>query len=320
MVIFLYGPNTYLSFRKVKELEKKFKEKRDKTGLSIKKLEADELDIDSLRINFLSPSLFTEKRLVIIKNFFQQKRDKLLVKEVINWLKKTEKEKDNVVIFWDEEIDEKKLSAEMNELFNLLIKQKYCQKFSLFETDELINWIKKEVVKRGGKIEDKAISFLVEKVGFDLWSLSNEIDKLLANSQTITLKDVESFISFKSQENIWKLIEAVSLKNKKRALELLNELKENFSLNEIFLMIVKEYQTLLKVKGLLNEDKSVTLTDLAKKINLPPFICEKIIKRAKIYSLEELKKIYQQFLKIDYKIKRTSVNLEVLLDLLILNL
>ncbi|MGB9680832.1 MAG: DNA polymerase III subunit delta, partial [Minisyncoccia bacterium] len=186
MVIFLYGPDTYRSRQKLKELKRKFIQKRDKQGLNIVNLAADDLNIDLFRRSVLSAGLFTGRRLIIIENFFQKKKeDKNLIQEIVNYLKRIRKDEDNVIIFWDGEIIESDLSIELKEIFDLLISQKYCQEFPLLKDDELVYWIQKEVIKRGGKIQPQAVYFLVREIGPDLWRLSNEINKLLANNRII---------------------------------------------------------------------------------------------------------------------------------------
>ncbi|MGC9048751.1 MAG: DNA polymerase III subunit delta [Patescibacteria group bacterium] len=320
MVIFLYGPDTYRSRQKLKELKRKFIQKRDKQGLNIVNLAADDLNIDLFRRSVLSAGLFTGRRLIIIENFFQKKKeDKNLIQEIVNYLKRIRKDEDNVIIFWDGEIIESDLSIELKEIFDLLISQKYCQEFPLLKDDELAYWIQKEVIKRGGKIQPQAVYFLVREIGPDLWRLSNEIDKLLANNRIIATEDIKSLIHFRLEENIWWLVDAIGEKNKKRALKLLSDqIKLGLPWGELFGMIVRQYRILLQIKDIIGQQKNADYIQVAKKLNLHPFVVKKATKQARNYSLLELKQIYQQLLEIDTKIKTTPVEPEVLTDLLII--
>jgi DNA polymerase-3 subunit delta len=318
MVIFLYGPDTYRSKQKLQELKQKFIQKKDKQGLNVISLDAGDLNVDLFRRTVLSAGLFTTKRLIIIENLFEQKGKKDLITEIINYLKRIKKDEDNVIIFWDKEIIESNLSVELKEIFDLLSKEKYCQEFILLENNELIYWIQKEVMKRGGKIQPEAAHFLAYEVGSDLWRLSNEIDKLIANSQIITIKDIKSLIHSRAEENIWWLVDAIGEKNKKKALKLLgNQIASGISWGELFGLIVRQYRILLQVKEYVSLQKKINHFQLAQKLNLHPFAAKKALEQAKNYSLDELKQIYQQFLEIDTKIKTTPIEPEVLLDLLI---
>lgn len=320
MVIFLYGPDTYSSRRKLYDLKKKFIEKKDRRGLNIAVFEASDLNIDSFRQAVLSQGLFTKKRLIIIENLLKQKREKILIQEILNYLRKIRKDEDNVVIFWEGTIELKNLSEEQKIIFDLLRQEKYSQEFPILKDIDLIKWIQKEVIKRGGKIQLEAAQFLSEKIGPDLWYLSNELDKILANKKVISFEDLKDLSYLRPEENIWLLVDAVGEKNKKRALKLLSDQIEiGTPFGWILSMLARQYRILLQAKEVMNSAQFVNHYQLAEKINLHPFICQKVIEQAKKYSLDELKKIYNQLLEIDIKIKTTSVEPEVLFDLLIIN-
>lgn len=320
MVIFLYGPDTYRSRRKLQEMKQKFIEKKDQRGFSVAVLEANNLNIDAFRKAVLSQGLFVAKRLIIIENLLKQKKDKALIQEIFNYLKKIKRDEDNVVIFWDEAVEKTQLSDIQKQIFDLLIKGKYSQEFPLLSDKELVAWIKKEVLKQGNKIQPPAAQILAQQIGPDLWRLSNELDKLSVNTKLIGVDDVKLLADLKPEDSIWLLVDAVGEKNKKRAVKLLaDQIEIGAPLGWIFSMLVRQYRILLQIKEAIGDQESANHFQIAQRLKLHPFVCQKALRQAKNYSLEDLKKIYGQLLDVETKIKTTSLDPEVLLNLLIIN-
>lgn len=317
MIIFLYGPDTYRSHEKLSEFIEKFKRKRDAKGLSIIRIESSDLTIDKFRQSVLSPGLFAAKRLIVIENLLSQNKDPYLIKEVINFLKKDKKEEsDNIVIFWEEE--KNTLNDEERKLFNLLKGVKYAQKFNFLETDELCRWIEKEVKKRKGIIEKEAVNLLIDYIGSDLWRMSQELDKLMAYCQKkLSCQDIKLLVEANEEENIFSLVDALIAKNKKRAVELLEkELAKGTFFTQIIGSLAYQFRLLLQLK----ETRSANFYQLAKELGAHPFSVKKAIFQVKKYQPEELKKIYQELLKIDLQLKTTGLKPEILFDLLIAKL
>ncbi len=315
MVIFLYGQDTYRLKEKLKELIEKFKKERDTKGLSIVYLDGKDLTIDKFRQTVLPQGLFSLKRLIVIENLLSENKDVSLIEEVIKFLKRNKE--GNIVIF--SETKEIQKTEPYQRLFRLLKKGRFTQEFNFLEGIKLKKWIEKEVEKRSGKIEKEAIDLLINYLGPDLWLISNEIDKLLAYTEgKISKKDVELLVEKREEENIFALIDAISNKNKKEALRLINEqLELGVSFSKILSLIFHQFRIILQVKekgGFLNYYR------LAEELNVNPYPVKKAIEQAKKYDLEELKKIYQELLKIDYQLKTTSLKPELLFDLLVAKL
>lgn len=317
MIIFLYGQDSYRSHEKLLELIEKFKHKRDAKGLSIVKIEGSDLTIDKFRQSVLSPALFSSKRLIIIENLLNQNRDSLLIKEVINFLKKSKKE-ENIVIFRETEEKIQK-SEDHQKLFNLLKKEKYVQKFDFLENNKLQKWIEEEVKKRGGEIDKQAINLLIDFIGPNLWQMSNELDKLIAYKRgKISSKDVELLVEKKEEENIFSLIDALISKNKKRAIKLIEEQLsfDASTFSKILSLLARQFRIIIQIK----ESKKINYYQLANELGVHPFRIKKSLEQVSNYTLEELKKIYQELLKIDWQLKTSKLNPELLFDLLVARL
>lgn len=315
MIIFLYGVDTYRSHQQLNYYLEKFKEKRDAQGTSIIKLEGQELTIDGFRKNIFSAGLFSEKRMIIIKNLLSESKDESLIKEIADSIKKLEKES-NVIIFYEKSEPTKNKSIQ--KLFQLLKKQKHTKKFDFLEKIELEKWIKDYCQKNKTQIDSQAIFFLIDFFGADLWTIKNEIDKAASyGEEKIILKILNLLCEVEKEETIFNLVDALIGKNKKRAVKLLEqELNKGTFFTQIIERITYQFRIILCAK----EAKNKNIYQIAKELGVHHFPVKKAIEQGRTYQTDELKKIYQEILKIDFQLKTSSRDPELLFDLLIAKL
>ena len=331
MIGFLYGPDTYQSKQRLASLKKEFIRQKDQKGLSVSIIQAPNLTLDELRKAFLSTSLFTQKRLLIIEELLSgrlQKKDleekEELFKEIIRIIKKTRQSKDNSLVFWDEEINEKQLNSSQKRLYQLLKKEKYSEEFKQLKGFELKKWIKKQVSQQNMQIENQALDLLINIYGNNLWFLKNELDKLIAwqlsseQPKKICFSDAQNLTLPKIEQDIWRLIDALGQRNKIQALKILSDqFKQGADISKIISLLAHQYRTILRIKSYLKTHRVLNQYQVAKALSLHPFVCQKGLAQEKNYTLGELKKTYQQLLKIDLLRKTRRIDSEALLDLLI---
>ncbi|MBU4369678.1 DNA polymerase III subunit delta [Patescibacteria group bacterium] len=332
MIGFFYGSDTYRSKQKLMSLKKEFIRRKDQRGLNVSTIEGANLTLDELRKIFLSPGLFTQKRLLIINGILSQPFSKKILeekeelfKEILRIVKKTRQDKENSLIFWDEEIKEKLLNILQKKLYQTLKKEKYAEEFKLLKGLALKNWLKKQLIDKGFQIENQAIDLLINTHGDNLWLLKNEFDKLIAwqlsckKNRKICFSDIQSLILPKTEQDIWRLVDALGQKNKINALKILSDqFKNGVDISKIITLLAHQYRTILRIKSYLQNHRVFNQYQLAKILSLHPFVCQKGMAQEKNYTLEELKKIYQQLLKIDFLRKTRKIDSEMLLDLLII--
>ena len=314
MIIFLYGSDTYQSKQALNKIREKFIKENDS---DITYLEANNLDINKLRNAYLSPNLFSKKRLIIIENLFSNKikLQKTLIEKISNFIKNY-KDRKNILVFWNKEIDEKKLTKDKNTLYKILKKEKYSTCFKLLKTYQTKQWIKNQIKILGFNLENSAIEFIIRNFGNDLWSINNELNKIYAYSKdkkNITLLDVKKLTKINLNDNIWNLVDSLGQKNKKLALKLLSDqIKEGISIDWIISMLARQLRIIAKIKLSSENNRS------AKNLGLHPFVYQKALFQEKKYTLDELKKIYHRLTKVDFLRKTKKISPEVLLDLLII--
>jgi DNA polymerase-3 subunit delta len=310
MIYLIFGKDTFRAKRKLKEIVEKY-QKIHKSGLNLKILDLKEKNFEDFEREFNFSSMFSERKLLILKNAsqnndFQEK-----------FLKKIEKfEKSREIIFFFEEND-----LERNLFFERIKKQGRFQEFKPLDDRNLKIWLRKEFKSYGVKIEEKAIDRLVFLVGNDLWQMTEEIKKLVAfkKGEDIKEKDVEVLISSSVNLDIFKTIDAISTKNKKAAFKFLHQyLKKGEKPGVLFFFVKNQFRNLIQTKDLVEKGESIYR--IKNKMGLHPFVFEKIIKISQKFTTEELKKTYQKIFNFDSAIKTGKIEPDLALDLFLAEL
>lgn len=305
MIFFLYGPDTYRASQKLREIINQYK-KIHKSGLNLRYIDCAKKSFNDFNDEIKQVSMFKEKKMLILTNSFSNPKFKE------DFLKngKSFFGSENIIVFYEEgEVSRK------NSLFNFLKKQAKTQEFKFLRDAELRQWVKKETKKREVKIQGEAIEELVFFVGNNLWQMMNEIKKLTSfkAGEEIKVKDVQLLVRPKIELNIFKTIDAIAARDKKKALKLLNDhLEKGDSPFYLFSMINFQFRNLLLVKDII--DKNLSPFSLT---GLHPFVVRKTRLLARRFSLLELKKIYQKIFEVDLAVKTGKIGAETALELLI---
>ena len=296
MIIFIYGQDAYRLKRKQREIAGHY-QKAHKSGINLRYFDSDRLDFQKFRDEFRSVSMFGEKKLIILNNIISNKEfQDAFLGDIKNFVKS-----ENIILFCQEGDVSKK------SFFNALKKQGKHQEFRLLDGLRLRNWAKKEFERLGAKIESSAINRLADIVGNDLWQMSNEIQKLASykEGKSIGLKDVDSLVKPKIETDIFKTIDAIALRDKKKALYLIHKhLEKGDSHLYLLAMISFQFRNLLAIKS-------------GARTRMHPYVLRKTTEQARAFSFEELKKIYRKIFQADLDIKTGKKDPDTALDLLI---
>ncbi len=308
MIIFLYGQDSYRSKQKLDEIIDHYK-KAGKSGLNLTSIDAKEADFsdfyDALKI---SP-MFSETKLVVLKNLFSNKS---FQEDFLEEVKTLQTLKDVVVVYENEAPDQRL------RLYKSLLKDCKCQEFALLDNKNLKVWAQKEFEKNHAKINADALDLLVGYVGSNGWQLSNEIKKLadFKNSLVVRKDDVALLVKPNIEADIFNTIDSLAEKNKERALRLLHTHIDNGD-NPLYLlsMIGYQFRNLLLVKEL--SEKGLMYASIVKKSGLHPFVVKKTYFQCRQFSFSDLKAIYRKIFAMDSAIKIGKIEPETALDLLV---
>lgn len=311
MILFLHGEDTYRMKEKLREIVEKYK-KANKSCLNLIFFDGQKRAEDvfkSLKDGMRQTSIFEEKKLIIVSNVLENTDFK---QEFLDNSEEFLNSK-NITIFFQENTFNKN-----NALFNFLKKNAKNQEFPLLNGQKLKNWARNEFENQGAKIDNLSLSLLLDYVGPNLWRLSNEIQKLSNYKKgcTITKEDIELQVKPNIDTDIFKTIDAIAIKRKDLALNLMQKhLGNGDSPLYLFSMINYQFRNLLSVKDFIEKQKPYNA--ILKESGLHPFVVKKTYSLCRQFSFGELRNIYQKIFKTDFKIKTGLINPEAALDLLI---
>ncbi len=293
MLIFIYGEDEYRVKMKQKErmedFIKKYPDDMSRRTFDFSESQA----FEDFKIFTGSLSMFSESKLAVIlepealKNFEDFK----------NFFERHElgSASQMFLIVMGGDFKEKKYT----DLFDFLLKSaKEIHKIDKLSGARLFGWIKQEVKKRGGVIDDSAASFLAVLFKGDSGCIANEIDKLIAYKfkEKISEKDVLAVCGDKfSEEKIFSLTDKIFSGQRKEALFLLEKLLITENADFIFNILIGQIRNLIKIKFNAGE------------IKFQPFYIRKMTDMAHNYNLEQLKKIYEELAQIDASVKTGKI-------------
>lgn len=312
MFLFFSGENTYLLWRKVRELENKA---RSNPNAEVVKIDGVALTAALFDQAVFTVSLFSTSRLVEIINLGQNK-DTEIAKSIITKLDKIPKE--TVVLFIEEGLPDRRTVY-----YKALHIPKHSQDFLPLAPNQLSAWIKSEFAARGGKIDSPAVEALVA-LGNNMWRLDNEVAKLILYQQSqslpaISIKEVRELVAAAEDAEYFPLIDALVAKNLGSSLKIINGLIANGE-NEIKILgfLTNQFRNLLLLASL--QRQKVVASDLPAKAGMHPYAVKKSLAALRHYQQEQLEKIFQRFYRCDVAIKRGESEPNLLLNRLVVDI
>lgn len=324
MIIFLYGLDDFRSSERLKEIKEKFI-RSDSAGAGLSIFDLSEKPNADIIGAFGSLGLFSQKRLVIVKNLItsgtKEKQDEVQ-KYLLEDNKGMSASEDLVVVFWEEGLPRKNNS--LFKFFDSKEEKIKKQDFEKLNDKKLEQWILKKITEREkeAKIYRGALEKLILFTGSDTRILDNEIKKLVdfCSAGTIEEDMVENLVKSSLDGNIFATIDAMADNNKEKSLALLqNHLEKGEDPFYLFSMLVYQFRNLLKVAGF-REKNIANEYEIAKSAKLHPFVVRKSLAQLRNFPLAKLKLIYAMLADLDQKIKTGKVDIKLALQKFIVEL
>jgi len=301
MIFLLHGADSFRRRQKLNELKEHFMAAVDTLGQSLIVIDGKQTDARELQDKLSGGSLFTKKRMIIVEDVFGNKNESVF-EQLLSICNKQQGAEDNAIIFNENEITPSKIKAEAKKLFAWLQKQPFVQEFKPLNNIQTLDFAKKTISAGGGQINPSALSLLLARTGNDLWRLNNEINKLLAAGKGKTIDNalVDSLVKGETEENIFALTDALGNKNRRAALQLLEEqFAAGASAEYILVMLQRQIKIMLQIK-IVQAENNLSETQLAGKLKLHPYVIKKSLAQSKRFTLAELQKGLDDTLRLDY--------------------
>ena len=290
----------YLLFGEENYLKKQYKDRLTKALIS----DGDTMNyayyegkgIDVKEIIDLSETMpfFSERRLIVIENsgFFKN-----ATAELAEYMK--EIPETTYFIFVETELDKR------GKMFKAVKDKGRIVELARQDEKTFVRWIYGNVKKEGKQIAESTIYYLLSKCGTDMENLQKEMEKLFCytlNNDVINMEDIDAICTTQITNEIFDMVNAVAEKKQKRALDRYYDL---LALKEpamrILYLLSRQFRLLMEVKEMAGEgyDKKT----IASKAGLHPYAVGKYIEQSRSFSQEELRKILEESVDIEERVK-----------------
>lgn len=305
-VYLLYGTEDYLKRQYRDKLKHALVEPDDTMNFSA----YEGKDINPKELIDLSETLpfFKEKRMILVENsgFFKNSCDDLA--EYMSQVPES-----TCFVFVEEEVDKR------SKLFKAASRAGSTIEFETPKEDMLIRWILGRIQREGKKITQSVMQLFLSKTGSDMENIDKELEKLICytlDKTEISAADVEAICTGQTENKIFEMIDAISAKNQKKALDLYYDL---LALKEapmrILFLIARQFQNLLLIKSM--SAKGYPAVSIAKTAGMPSFAVQKNLRQAGAFKINQLKEAIEDCGQAEEDVKTGRMADQLAVELLI---
>lgn len=305
-VYLLYGTEDYLKRQYRDKLKHALVEPDDTMNFSA----YEGKDINPKELIDLSETLpfFKEKRMILLENsgFFKNSCDDLA--EYMSQVPES-----TCFVFVEEEVDKR------SKLFKAASRAGSAVEFETPKEDMLVRWILGRIQREGKKITQSVMQLFLSKTGSDMENIDKELEKLICytlDKTEIAAADVEAICTGQTENKIFEMIDAISAKNQKKALDLYYDL---LALKEapmrILFLIARQFQNLLLIKSM--SAKGYPAVSIAKTAGMPSFAVQKNLRQAGAFKINQLKEAIEDCGQAEEDVKTGRMADQLAVELLI---
>ena len=248
----------------------------------------------------------SDKKVVVIKRptFLEKGSSNQNVLALIDYL---DNPSDNTILI----IDATNINIDESKEVSIMLRKKaeVSETRDLSEV-EMRGWLKRQFGVMGVEIEENAVELFFEYVGTNLVQAKTEVEKLLnyiGDRKIINMRDVASCVSEEGETNVFALTKAITSKDKNKIMEIYYSLLKSGNdqmklLNLIYRSLKDSYTCLMLMEQGMNQ------TSIANVLNISPGRTYYIMKDAKNFTIDSLRKMIKDIGDLDYKIKSGQID------------
>ena len=195
--------------------------------------------------------------------------------------------------------------------------------------EDAMRWAVATAQAEDTRLEADAARELVDALGADMMLIASELEKLLLftlGRGRITLGDVETMVLAAKQRSLYELTDAISSRNRARALALLQGLLnssdagEDAAIGHLY-MLARTFRQMLVILEKNVRDSRAIWQALWQGFRMPPFAAEDLIRQARRYkSRRDLTRALRLVARADLELRSSPANKLLVLERLILDL
>ncbi|MFZ0691591.1 MAG: DNA polymerase III subunit delta [Acidobacteriaceae bacterium] len=207
----------------------------------------------------------------------------------------------------------------------------WCGLVELARVDEAdaLKWIASEAKRREVVVEPDAARELADALGADMMLIASEMEKLVLYAgakRHVTLGDVETMVLAAKQRSLYELTDAISAKDRARALSLLHGLLnasdggEDSAIGHLY-MLARTFRQMTVILEKNVRDSRAIWQALWQGFRMPPFAAEDVIRQARRYkSRRDLTRALRLIARADLELRSQPPDKRLVLERLVLEL
>jgi len=195
--------------------------------------------------------------------------------------------------------------------------------------EDAMRWAVATAQEAGARLEPDAARELVDALGADMMLISSELEKLLLYTTgrgKITLGDVETMVLSAKQRTLYELTDAISARDRVRALALLQGLLnssdagEDSAIGHLY-MLARTFRQMLVILEKNVRDSRAIWQALWQGFRMPPFAADDLIRQARRYkSRRELTRALRLVARADLELRSSPPDKRLVLERLVYEL
>lgn len=304
-VYLLFGEEDYLKNVYTKQMVAAITDGND---MNASFYNGNDIDVNELIENAKSSPFFAEKKIIVVENSSLFSGEGEALAEFLSEIPES-----TVMVFVQWTVDKR------TKLYKTIKENGYICEINKQTEADISIWAAKLFAKSKKRITKADMSYLLAMVGVDMEILSNEIEKLICyciHKPVIKREDIDAVCTKQLSVRIFDLMDEMSLKNQKKALdcyyELITDKNEPYS---ILRMISRQFNLLLQAKDL--KARGVDRGEIIKVMGQPYFVVDKCIRQSSNFSINDLKEGLKDSVETESKIKNGLLDPNIGVELLI---
>ncbi len=196
------------------------------------------------------------------------------------------------------------------------------------EEGEAVRWVIQTASAENVKVDNDAARELVDALGGDMMLIASELEKLLlyaGDKKRVLLGDVETMVLAAKQRSLYELTDAISAKDRVRALAVLDAILssgegEEAAIGHLY-MLAKTFRQMLVIFERKVRDSRALWQALWQGFRVPPFAADDVVRQARRYkSRTELTRALRLIARADLELRSSPVSKRLVLERLVLEL
>lgn len=270
MITLLTGENNFEITRKIRELSSNF-------DGPVERVDGSELELWQLPDLLMGATLFTDKRLVVIKNLSDNKPLWQSLETKLEQLNS-----DSHIVLVEPKLDKR------TKTYKLLQQHADVHEYNVWTEKDAAKaeqWVQQEAERLGLQLDKASVHTLVGRVGVDQWLLYQALEKLTV-VETVSPTVIENLIEARPIENVFQLFEAALKGDTTKLKKMLTTLETTEDPYRLFGLLSGQA---IQLVFLANTDKASA--DVAKDIGVHPFVLTKLTPYVKHLGKAKVKQV-----------------------------